>query len=77
MYVLVTVGYETEREDGNGAPRIVKSKYPVEAESIEEAILIIAKYVSEDTRSSQILATAKMPIECVIDQKNTPQYYKS
>lgn len=75
MYYLVTVGYETERLDGEGNPRIQKIKYPVEAKSTEEAVLITNKYCGEGLRSFEILATAKMLIECVIDSKNEPRFY--
>lgn len=78
MYYLVTVGYQTERTDREGAaPRTVKTKYLVEAESVEEVTIVIAKYRAEDSRESESLSIAKMGIECVIDPKNTPQYYKS
>ena len=36
MHYLVTVGYETEQLDRNGDPRLIKSKYVVDAESVEE-----------------------------------------
>jgi hypothetical protein len=76
MYYLVTIGYETEQTDRNGNPRLQKVKYVLEAESVEEASLIASKYRSGDVRSSESIAIAKMPIECVIDTKNTPEYYK-
>jgi hypothetical protein len=76
MHYLVTVGYETENLDKNGNPRLQKLKYIVEADSVEEATLVISKYRSGDMRSSESLAIVKMPIECIIDQKNTPEYYK-
>jgi hypothetical protein len=76
MYYLVTIGYETEQTDRNGNPRLQKVKYVLEAESVEEASLIASKYRSGDVRSSESISIAKMPIECVIDSKNTPEYYK-
>jgi hypothetical protein len=76
MHYLVTIGFETENLDRNGNPRLQKVKYIVEAESVEEATLIASKYRAGDTRSSESLSIAKMPIECVIDPKNTPEYYK-
>lgn len=75
MYYLVTVGYETERVDREGNPRIQKVKYPVEAESTEEAVLVMNKYCAEGVATFEILATAKMTIECIIDHKHTPDYY--
>ena len=76
MYYLETVGYEMEQLDSEGNPRITKVKYVVEAESIEEATIVLTKYRSEDMRSSQSVSIAKMPIECIIAKDLTPQYYK-
>jgi hypothetical protein len=76
MHYLVTIGYETENLDRNGNPRLQKLKYIIEAESVEEATLIASKYRAGDMRSSESLSIAKMPIECIIDPKNTPDYYK-
>jgi len=75
MYYLVTVGYETERQDNEGNFRLRKVKYPVEAESTEEAVLIMNKYCGEGTLTFRIITTAEMPIECVIDSKNEPRFY--
>jgi hypothetical protein len=77
MYYLVTIGYETENLDRSGNPRLQKLKYVVEAESVEEATLVASKYRSGDVRASESLSIAKMQIECVIDSKNTPEYYKN
>jgi hypothetical protein len=76
MYYLVTIGYETEQTDRNGNPRLQKVKYVLEAESVEEASIIASKYRAGDVRSSESISITKMPIECVIDTKNTPEYYK-
>ena len=77
MHYLVTVGYETEQMDRNGNPRLQKVKYIVESESVEEATLVVSKYRAGDMRSSESLSIVKMPIECIIDPKNTPDYFKS
>jgi hypothetical protein len=76
MYYLVTIGYETEQTDRNGNPRLQKVKYVFQAESVEEASILASKYASGDTRSSECIAIVQMPIECIIDPKNTPEYYK-
>jgi hypothetical protein len=76
MYYLVTVGYELEQLDRNGNPRLQKIKYVVEAESVEEATLVVAKYRADDVRSSESLSIVKLQIECVIDKQNIPQYFK-
>ena len=77
MHYLVTIGYETEQMDREGNPRVKKVKYVIQAESVEEATIVAAKYREGDVRGSESLSVAKFPIECVIDQKNTPEYYKS
>jgi hypothetical protein len=76
MYYLITIGYETEQTDREGNPRIKKVKYVLQANSVEEATIVAAKYRSGDIRGSESLSVAKMQIECVIDEKNTPEYYK-
>ena len=77
MHYLVTIGYETEQMDRNGNPRLQKLKYIVEAETVEEATIVAAKYRAGDVRSSESISVAKMAIECIIDNKNTPEYYKT
>jgi hypothetical protein len=77
MYYLVTIGYETEQMDREGNPRIKKVKYVLQAESVEEATIVAGKYREGDIRGSESLSIVKMPIECVIDEKNTPDYYKT
>ena len=76
MHYLVTIGYETEQMDRNGNPRLQKLKYIVEAETVEEATIVASKYRAGDVRSSESISIVKMPIECIIDQNNTPEYYK-
>lgn len=76
MYYLATVGYEMEQLDRNGNPRIQKVKYIVEADSVEETTIVLSKYRAEDTRSSESISISKMQIECVLDSKLTPEYYK-
>lgn len=76
MYYLVTIGYETEQLDRNGNPRIQKEKYIFEAESVEEVVILAGKYREGDVRSSESVSIVKMPIECVVDKKNNPEYYK-
>ena len=56
MYYLATVGYEMEQLDRAGNPRVQKVKYVVEAESVEEATLVLSKYRAEDMRSSESIS---------------------
>ena len=74
-YYTVTVGFETEKNDQYGNPKLQKSKYAVQALSVEEATIVTAKYLAIDSRASQVLGVQILPIECVIDSKNEPEYY--
>jgi hypothetical protein len=77
MHYLSVVGYETGELDRNGNARIQKTSYVVEALSVEEVTIILAKYRGEDSRSSQLVSIKKLDVECIIDTSNTPQYYKT
>ena len=74
MFYLVTIGYETESE--NGRIRQQKIKYVFEAESIEETTILANKYIEGDTRSAELLAVNHMPIECVVSPLTYPDFYK-
>jgi hypothetical protein len=76
MHYLVTIGYETEQMDRNGNPRLQKLKYILEADTVEEATIVASKYRAGDVRSSESISIVKMHVECIIDKKNTPEYYK-
>ena len=77
MHYLVTIGYETEQMDRNGNARLQKLKYIIEAETVEEATIVASKYRAGDVRTSESISVGKMEIECIIDKKNTPEYYKA
>jgi hypothetical protein len=77
MHYLVTIGYETDQMDRAGNARLQKLKYIIEAETVEEATIVASKYRAGDIRSSESISVSKMAIECVIDPKNTPEYYKT
>ena len=74
MHYLVTIGYEEPQENGNTKTK--KVKYVFEAESVEEVTIVAAHYASGDTRDSELLSIAKMPIECIVDKATNPEYYK-
>lgn len=76
MYYQVTIGYETERQDRNGNPALEKLKYIFEAESAEETILLAGKYIGTGMRSGELLEVKQIPIDCIISEKETPEYYK-
>lgn len=73
----ITVGYETENLDKDGNPKMKKSRYLVEAETVEEAMLVIAKYRSEDMRSSEVISITKSTFEDVLNPTITPKYYQA
>jgi hypothetical protein len=72
----ITVGYETENLDKDGNPKMKKSRYLVEAESVEEAMLVMAKYRSEDMRSSEVVSITKSTFEDVLNPTLSPKYYQ-
>ena len=75
MNYTITVGYETENLDKDGNPKMKKARYLVEAQSVEEAMLVIAKYRSEDNRGSEVLTISKSTYEDVLNPTITPKYY--
>jgi hypothetical protein len=77
MHYTVTVGYESEQLDREGNPRLTKSSIIVQAESNAEANITASKFLAGDIRSSQIIDVKKLKIDCIIDDKNTPEYYKT
>ena len=54
-----------------------KTRYLVEALSVEEAMVVIAKYRSEDSRGSEVLTIAKATFEDVLNPTMTPKYYEN
>ena len=77
MNYTITVGYETENLDKDGNPKMKKSRYLVEAQSVEEAMIVIAKYRSEDSRGSEVLTITKSTYEDVLNPTLSPKYYTS
>jgi hypothetical protein len=75
MNYTITVGYETENLDKDGNPKMKKVRYLVEAQSVEEAMLVIAKYRSEDSRGSEVLTITKATYEDILNPTMTPKYY--
>ena len=75
MNYTITVGYETENLDKDGNPKMKKSRYLVEAQSVEEAMIVIAKYRSEDSRGYEVLTITKSTYEDVLNSTLSPKYY--
>jgi hypothetical protein len=76
MYYSITVGYELETMDKEGNPKIKKVKYLVEAESVEEASIVMGHYLAEDRRGSKVISVVEDKTEDVISQELKPKYYK-
>ena len=62
MYYQAIVAFETGALDGNGNPKVKKFKYIVEAESVYEATTRVSRYLSEDTRDSEIVSLVKATV---------------
>ena len=76
MYYQVTIGYETETMDREGNPRIKKVPILVEAESTEEATLVVANYRAESPAAVKTIEIKETKIDDVLSTKLTPDYYK-
>jgi hypothetical protein len=77
MYYTIAIGIEQETMDSQGNPKVKKAKMLVEAESAEEAILVINNYINEDMRTIEVLGLAKTPFEEILTSEGTPKYYKA
>lgn len=75
MYYLVTIGYEDE--DAKGNLKKVKTKYLLEAESVEEATIVAARFGAEDMRHSEVISIVKSPVTILISPETYPKCYKS
>ena len=76
MYYQAIVAFETGVIDNNGNPKVKKYKYIVESESVYEATTRLTKYLTEDTRDSEIVSLVKAPYEDILHPTLTPQYYQ-
>jgi len=76
MYYQAIVAFETGVIDNEGKPKVKKFKYIVESESVYEATTRLTKYLTEDTRDSEIVSLIKAPYEDILHPTLTPQYYK-
>ena len=76
MYYLAIVAFETGVIDNQGNPKVKKYKYIVESESVYEATTRLTKYLTEDTRDSEIVSLVKAHFEDILHQSLTPKYYQ-
>ena len=75
MYYQAIVAFETGVIDNQGNPKVKKFKYIIESESVYEATSRLTKYLTEDTRDSEIISLVKAPYEDILHPKLTPAYY--
>tara|TARA_R110002012_G_scaffold293431_3_gene489105 strand:+ start:1527 stop:1757 length:231 start_codon:yes stop_codon:yes gene_type:complete len=76
MYYQAIVAFETGVIDNQGNPKVKKFKYIVESESVYEATTRLTKYLTEDTRDSEIVSLVKAPYEDILHPNLTPKYYQ-
>ena len=76
MYYSKIVAFETGVIDNQGNPKVKKYKYIVESESVYEATTRLTKYLTEDTRDSEIVSLVKAPFEDILHPSLTPKYYQ-
>lgn len=75
MYFIATVAHETGEVNAEGNPKVVKAKYPVDAETIQEAVIRLDNFFHGETTGYSIIDIKKLIIECVIDPANRPELY--
>ena len=76
MYYQAIIAFETGIMDNEGNAKVKKFKYIVEAESLFEVNQLLATYLSEDVRNSEVVSIVKAPYEDILHPQLTPQYYK-
>ena len=76
MYYLAIVAFETGVIDNQGNPKVKKFKYIVESESVYEATQRLSKYLTGDTRDSEIVSLVKATFEDILHPQLTPDYYQ-
>lgn len=76
MYYLVTVNYSSDTLDKQGNSKVVKTKYVIEADSIEEVVYVMANFHKGDTMYDSIDSIRKLPLGDVITRSFSPEFYK-
>jgi hypothetical protein len=76
MYYSVIVGYEQDTVDKEGNPKVKKVKYLCEAESVEEASLVMAQFANESMGNARVMSIVADKTSEVIDENTSPKYYK-
>jgi hypothetical protein len=70
MYYQAIVGYETDKG------KIKKVKYLCEAESQEQASLVMSQFAAESMDNAKVIGVTEASIAEVVDSNNSPKYYK-
>jgi hypothetical protein len=76
MYYSVIIGYEQDAVDKEGNPKVKKVKYLCEAESVEEASLVMAQFAGEAMANAKVMSIVEDKTSEVIDAASSPKYYK-
>lgn len=69
MQYTCVVGFETEKLDGEGNPKIKKAKYLVEGVTLYDALMSVTDYLKDDSRGSDIKSIAEAKFEDIIGEK--------
>lgn len=70
MNYVCVVGFETEKIDKEtGNPKVKKSKFLVEGDSLYEALMNIIEYLKGDSRGYDIKSIAEARFEDVVNEK--------
>jgi hypothetical protein len=76
MFYSVIVGYEQDAVDKEGNPKIKKVKYLCEAESVEEASLVMSQFAGESMGNAKVMSIVEDKTSEVITSESNPKYYK-
>lgn len=70
MNYVCVVGFETEKIDKEtGNPKVKKSKFLVDGESLYEALMNMIEYLKGDSRGYDIKSIAEAKFEDVVNEK--------
>lgn len=75
-HYIAVVGFETEKLDKEGNPKIKKSKLLIEGITFFDAFNTLTEYLKTDSRGYDIKSMAEAKFEDVIGQKKTSKVVK-
>lgn len=78
MYYVGVVAYDTDRATRSGKIITEKQRVLLEAESMEEATIVLANYRYKDTRESRTVDIKELNIDDIIlpSLEKSKEYYK-